>query len=186
MNGHQKLREQSGRMIEEALFRLMEEKDFARITVSEIVSSADVARRTFYRLYKGKEDVLHCYFVRLCQDYRSTYPALKSYDIKRIAEEYFVFWYQYKRPLLLMHKCGLDEMLYYEISRVSEDIIKNRMDGIKYGHNRKVKYFADYSTGGFILLLHRWIAEEMQETPEQYARTVSEAILEFIRPVSGQ
>lgn len=186
MNGHQKQREQSGRMIEEALFQLMGEKDFARITVSEIVNRADVARRTFYRLYKGKEEVLHCYFGRLCQDYRSAYPALKSYDIKQIASEYFGFWYQYKSFLLLMHKCGLDETLYYEISRVSEDIIRHRIDDRIYINHRKLKYFADYSTGGFILLLHRWIMEEMRETPEQYAQTVSEAILEFISPVSGQ
>lgn len=73
MNGHQRQREQSGRMIEEALFSLLEKKGFEAITVSELVKRADVARRTFYRLYDRKEDVLHCYFQRLCEDYKQAH-----------------------------------------------------------------------------------------------------------------
>ena len=50
MNGHQKQKEQSRRMIEDALFLIMEEKPYAQITVSEIAKTADVSRRTFYRM----------------------------------------------------------------------------------------------------------------------------------------
>lgn len=84
MDGHKKQREQSARMIETALFELMEEKAFNEITVSEIVKRADVARRTFYRLYNRKEDVLHRYFGKLSRDYGNTYPALDKYDLKQI------------------------------------------------------------------------------------------------------
>lgn len=180
MDGHKRQREQSGRMIETALFELMREKNFAQITVSEIVKRADVARRTFYRLYRGKEEVIHGYFEKLCQAYRSAYPALEGYDLGQIAEDYFGFWYRHREVLLLMNQCGLEGMLYYEISRASEDIVKYRMEGREPKPGLDVKYFADYSTGGFILLLHRWIAEGMRERPEQYARKVSGAILKFI------
>ncbi|MCI9439888.1 MAG: hypothetical protein HFH15_01370 [Ruminococcus sp.] len=44
-------------------------------------------------------------------------------------------------------------------------------------------YFADYSTGGFTLLLQRWITKGMKEKPEQYARVVSESLLKYISPV---
>ena len=53
MNGHEKQKEQSRQMIENALFELLEEKEYSAISVSEIVKRADVARRTFYRLYDG-------------------------------------------------------------------------------------------------------------------------------------
>ena len=96
MDGHQRQREQSGRMIETALLELMREKEFAQITVSEIAKKADVGRRTFYRLYTGKEDVLHCYFDKLCQNYRDICPVLNKYDIDQIAGEYFGFWYQHR------------------------------------------------------------------------------------------
>ena len=180
MDGHKRQREQSGKMIETALFELMREKDFAQITVSEIVKRADVARRTFYRLYKRKEDVLHRYFGKLCKDYRNTYPALENYDLNQIAKDYFGFWYQHREFLMLIHQCGLDQMLYYEVSRVSVDIVKSRIGCSEAKNEQDMSFFAYYSTGGFILLLQRWILEEMRETPEQYAQKVSRAILNFM------
>lgn len=170
-------------MIEEALFSLMKEKEFSHITVSEIVKRADVARRTFYRLYKGKEDVLHGYFTELSKNYGREYPALQYYDIRQIAIDYFGFWYQYRELLLLIHECGMDEVLYYEISRVSTEIVKNRIGDKAYKEEKGLGYWADYSTGGFILLLHRYISDGMAMPPKQYAELVSEAILKFIEPV---
>lgn len=182
MNGHQKQKEQSGRMIERALFALMKEKDYARITVSEIVKRADISRRTFYRLYKEKDEVLHCYFGRLCWEYSRKISVLERYDIAQIAGEYFGFWYQYRNFLLLLHRSGLDGMLYYEIGRVSVEIIKGRIDEDTRKKVRGIEYFAAYSTGGFSLLLQRWITMGMKETPEEYAKVVSEALLKFIAP----
>lgn len=180
MNGHQRQREQSGRMIEEALFELMREKDYKQITVSEIAARADVGRRTFYRLYKEKEEVLRSYINKLSREYSNSYLPLECYDINQIAREYFDFWYQYRDLLLLMHESGLDEMLYYEISRVSVEVIKSRIEDEQLKEGQEMRYFADYSTGGFILLLHRWIMEGMQEPPGQYAEAVSGAILKFM------
>ncbi len=177
MDGHKKQREQSARMIETALFELMEEKAFNEITVSEIVKRADVARRTFYRLYNRKEDVLHRYFGKLSRDYGNTYPALDKYDLKQIGSDYFKFWYQHREFLLLMNQSGLGEMIYYEISRASEEIVKKRIGCEKVRNGQDVRFFAYYSTGGFILLLHHWIIDGMKETPEQYAQQVSCAIL---------
>lgn len=179
MDGHKRQREQSGKMIETALFELMREKDFERITVSEIVKRADVARRTFYRLYKGKEDVIHCYFEKLCQNYRNTYPVLEKYDLEQIAKDYFGFWYQYREFLMLMHQCGLDEKLYYEIINVSEDIVKNRIGCRELRNGQEAVIFSYYSSGGFILLLYQWIVEGMKEIPDEYAQKVSRAILKF-------
>lgn len=65
MNGHQKQKEESKEMIEEALFALMQEKSYSKIAVTEIVERAGVARRTFYRLYDGKDDVINSYFNKL-------------------------------------------------------------------------------------------------------------------------
>lgn len=215
MNGHQKQREASKRMIETALFALMEELDFSKITVCRIVERADVARKTFYRLYRSKEDVMRQYFAGLCDAYQDSCQALEFYDLRRIAEDYFGFWHQHKDQLLLLHRCGMDKLLYYEMNRVSMQIVKMRMgDGDLEGRPNlagqpdfvkrpnlaessalaersdlaeqvalkeqpDLAYFAAYSVGGFVNLLHRWVQSGMQETPGEYARKVSDAILQF-------
>ena len=180
MNGHQKQREQSGRMIEEALFKLMEKKPYAQITVSEITRRADISRRTFYRLYGEKDEVLCRYLEKLCRKYQSEIPPLDRYDISRIALDYFTFWYRYKDFLLLMHGQGLDEMVCGEINRLALSVIQSRIKDREYKDSEDAEYFADYSTGGFTQLLRRWIAQGMQQNPREYARAVSRSLRKFI------
>lgn len=43
------------------------------------------------------------------------------------------------------------------------------------------EFFARYSAGGFLMLLHCWIAEGMQEAPEAYAEKISGALRIFIQ-----
>jgi len=181
MNGHQKQKEWSRKSIQKALFELMGEKDFSQITVSEIVERADVGRRTFYRLYGGKMEVLRSYFCELCQEYEGNYEPLEKYDIGRIAEEYFGFWYQYREFLLLMHQCGMDDMLYYELSRASWEVVRKRIGSEMLRCDPKAEYFATYSAGGFLNLLHRWILEGMQGTAEEYAENVRESLLAYLK-----
>ena len=121
-----------------------------------------------------------CYFERLCREYRGQNAALEHYDIRRIAQEYFTFWGRYRDTLLLMHRCGLDQMLYFELSRASGAVVKARISGRVRENDRETEYFAEYSTGGFSLLLQRWIAEGMEKPAEQYAQAVSQALLKFI------
>ena len=89
MNGHQKQKEQSVRMIEEALFKLMEEKNYTQITVSEVAKRADISRRTFYRFYKERDEVLRCYLGKLCQEYQRTTLVLACYVSKVLKKPVF-------------------------------------------------------------------------------------------------
>lgn len=177
MNGHMRQKEQSRQMIENAFFELLEEKEYSQITVSEIVQRADVARRTFYRLYENKEGIIQHYFSRLCNEYQNSYQALERYDLKQIAKDFFSFWYQQRANLLKLHNAGVDYVLYHGISNASTEVIRRRVADEGLRQSPEMQYFADYSVGGFINLLFRWINSGMEGTPEQYAKTVSGAIL---------
>lgn len=182
MNGHQLQKEQSRQMIEEALFALMKKKPYAEISVSEITKRADISRRTFYRLYQGKEDVIPGYFDRLCEKYQSSYKPVKGYAIEQIATEFFSFWYQHREFLLLLNKNGLESMLYMGINRASERVIRSRIGEHPLQQMPELIYFVDYSTGGFINLLYRWIWEGMKLSPQEYAKLTSTAITKVIGP----
>ena len=113
MNGHERQKEQSRQMIENAFFELLREKEFSQITVSEIVKRADVARRTFYRLYEKKESVIAVYFQNLCEEYKNGHAQIESYDLKQVAKDYFEFWYTQRDKLLAFYRAGLQDLLYY-------------------------------------------------------------------------
>lgn len=181
MNGHQIQKEQSRQMIEEALFTLMREKPYAEISVSEIAKRADVARRTFYRLYQGKDDVIPAYFDKLCENYQNSCTPIEGYAVEQIATEFFSFWYQHKAFLLLIYQSGLESMLYLGINRASERVIRSRIGEHPLQQMPELIYFIEYSTGGFINLLYRWIREGMELSPQEYARLTGSAITKVIK-----
>lgn len=180
MNGHERQKEQSRQMIENAFFELLREKEFSQITVSEIVKRADVARRTFYRLYEKKESVIAVYFQNLCEEYKNGHTQIESYDLKQVARDYFEFWYIQRNKLLTFYRAGLQDLLYYGISSASTEVIPSRIQDEQLRKMPEVEYFATYSVGGFINLLIRWIEKGMEGTPQEYAEVVSSAIIKVI------
>ena len=46
------------RQLAKALFRLMEQKPFSAISVSELCRAASISRQTFYSLFDSKESVV--------------------------------------------------------------------------------------------------------------------------------
>ena len=43
----------------DALFQLMKHQDYATITVEQIYTTAELSRKTFYRKFNSKDDVLN-------------------------------------------------------------------------------------------------------------------------------
>ena len=65
--------------IETALLQLLEKKDLAKISISELVKRAGVSRAAFYRNYDSKEEILESVFKRSVQNIME---QLSHYDVK--------------------------------------------------------------------------------------------------------
>lgn len=52
--------------LEISLLQLLEKKELAKITISELVNRAGVSRASFYRNYNSKEEILESFSARLC------------------------------------------------------------------------------------------------------------------------
>jgi AcrR family transcriptional regulator len=63
--------EQSKRWLVIALIELMQEKPYSSISVKEIADKAQLSRRTFYRNFNIKEDLLTEYANYLFKEYMS-------------------------------------------------------------------------------------------------------------------
>lgn len=61
---------QSQHMIADALFRLLKRKPFQQISVTELCQEAAIGRKTFYRNFEKREDVIDFQLDRMCEEYR--------------------------------------------------------------------------------------------------------------------
>ncbi|XCY66705.1 helix-turn-helix domain-containing protein [Streptococcus iniae] len=62
----------------QALLRLMKNNNYQLITVSEISDEAQLSRRTFYRIYDSKNDILEDIFYQLSEDYKVLFTKRKT------------------------------------------------------------------------------------------------------------
>ena len=92
---------QSQHMIADALFSLMKRKPFQQITVTEICDEAAIGRKTFYRNFDMKEDVVEFKLDILCAQYKeeimgmTTEQQLRHHlEFTRNHADYFIALYQ--------------------------------------------------------------------------------------------
>lgn len=82
---------QSQKWILQALLVLMQENDYDKISVSEICRKAELDRRTFYRNFDSKHDVLEQYIAQLSNEYMLEFEEIKKPDKYYATLTFFVF-----------------------------------------------------------------------------------------------
>ncbi|MFG6115873.1 TetR/AcrR family transcriptional regulator [Halobacillus sp. MO56] len=75
--------------LQNSLLTLMEEKDFQDITITDIVTTADYNRGTFYKHYKYKDDLLdeiiEDVMTGLIESYREPYNDKETFEVSSLS-----------------------------------------------------------------------------------------------------
>ena len=98
--------------IVQALFRLMSEYEYDRISVTDIAGKAGVGRATFYRYFKSKEDVIVYYFEHNTREFvfgQRIYPRCKD-DYIKVATDVLTMFKNNKEPFKLLKKAHLSDL----------------------------------------------------------------------------
>lgn len=157
----------------EALVSLMREKEFSRITVSEIAQRADMDRRTFYRHYQSKEDILTDKIRKLAEVYETLLRGGSPMDTGSIALSFFTICKENQELLMLLHKHQLLPLLLYELNRLFPHYhIKYHLGEDLYAPF-DMEYALSYHVGGFWNVLVLWLDNSMDRTPEELAAMVA-------------
>ena len=148
----------------EALFRLMERKNYNDITVTEITKEAGIARRTFYLNYTSKDDILDQHYNTLLREYDAGSSEELLTDGKAQGVYFFSFWSRHRDYINVLAK---NRMMYTMMGRFQlyMDDMMNRLSG---GHSGvEENYTASFIAGGLWMMLLAWMKNDFRETPEQ-------------------
>ncbi|OPJ65144.1 TetR/AcrR family transcriptional regulator [Clostridium oryzae] len=170
-------KQQSIKWLTDALLALMTEKSYEEISITEICSRADLSRRTFYRLYKSKEDILKEYAEALCFDYFELFEKQKNLSLTNVAKIFFSFWINYKGFLLTLHKEKLIHILLFKFNELLPKVyVKYKAHLLETKDKKSIEYVAFYNAGGFWNLLIKWLEDGCKKTPEDMAEVVNEVL----------
>ncbi len=166
----------------DALLQLMQEKPFEQISASQLSRLAQYDRRTYYRYFKTKKDVLYLYCSSLLGDLAlemrkeplTPYSGFLSF---------FEFWNEHRDFLLIMEKQHLlyylgseiDSLIYRNVGIVVHKDLPDNLEQIS-----EFSQFAYYFTlGGCWQVLIFWIRSGMKQTPEQMTRHILQIFSEM-------
>ena len=77
----------------DALFKLLREKDYDKITVGEIVASANVSRATYYRYFQSKDELLLYKINHLTDEWLGTVEQQETLSFERFLALYLQLIY---------------------------------------------------------------------------------------------
>lgn len=165
---------QSKERIIAALLELLLEKPYNQITITEISSQSQLARRTFYRNFDTKEAILDLYIEKLTSEYIKLLYEEDTLKIYNVAKVYFTFWNKHLDFLILMEKNDLLYMLLQKYNKylpmIHNKFKRNKEENL---NNNALEYVLTFSAGGFWNTLIKWVHEGAKKTPDEMATLVN-------------
>lgn len=157
--------------IVQALFKLMNDYAYEKISVTDVAAKAGVGRATFYRYFKSKEDVLIYYFEHEKKEFvfsQRFYPRCKD-DHILIAESVFTKFKEHKEQFKLIRKARL-EYIYL-------DYLNKRFIETFEAERQTASIYAPYLYAGMLFNVSmKWLEDDCNEPVKALARTVVNAI----------
>lgn len=158
-----------------ALQNLMEKKDYRDITVSDICREGNLSRKTFYKYYTSKEDVLDFLVESLCLGYTIT-------DDHSIFLQYFEFWSHLKDWIAIL----IQNNLWYEINKKvlhhsADDVRERDWDALLNGHADRKTLVFEFTNFGLARMVEIWYESGFAMTPAELAHLTEHIISEQLR-----
>lgn len=166
---------QSRKMFLDALLRLMQAEDYSQITVKQLCLEADLSRRTFYRLYKAKEDVLSEYLLTLTEHFRNVVTETNLQHYSEVAAAYFNFWKEHSDFLCLLNRNGLFDMLNSTVGNAALSVFQIVKPNIE-TNDTVLEFALSYSIGGLNGMLEKWVENNMMLSPAQLTDILEKAL----------
>ena len=166
--------EQSKKKIAEAMLSVMNIYDYKEITVTQITQEARISRKTFYRHFRDKDEVLKHLFDSLYQECLSSITESGIHNYWDVVQCFFDFWEKHAEALNLMKRSNLLPQLFEESYDRSFEVFRSVRTSDHYGE--QLPYILAYSIGGMNSMLIKWIEGGMSIPSSTLIRCLREGL----------
>lgn len=166
---------QSKKWMEEALFKLMHMKPYGEISIQEITDCAQLSRRTFYRNYQKKDEILLEYFYHICKEYEQNLIDTKAQTFSDIARVFFNTMYEHLDFLRLMNKHHIIDLFIKELDAFVLPL-HMKLRGRAESELELARFAIAFGIGGFGRILILWLNEGANKSPDELAMLTKEAV----------
>lgn len=173
----------SRKLLQEALIRLLEEKEYNKISVADISETAGVARPTFYLHYKTKDDLILGYLDDMFEQFYDDIPhdmlTISSAGVE-LAKLLFNQWEKHRLFVQAVVNAGLDNLIMKRFQQYITRVFGRflRTNELKLSNPELLKYVVDYLAGASMMIIMRWLRDDMRYPVD----TIAQLYTELARP----
>jgi AcrR family transcriptional regulator len=148
-------------MITKGFFELLEEKDYRKITMSEIAAKAMISRMTIYRHFDSKEAIFRYDMERVTKDIMATFENSNEKNLRQLLSLRNKAIYQNERLRIALENEGVDLLVNDIImnNRILFGKLLPKIEGLE-------TYVSQFIIGGIDRMTSEWLAHQMVEPPE--------------------
>ncbi|SFR61603.1 transcriptional regulator, TetR family [Streptococcus equinus] len=167
-----------------ALICLMKDKKFEEIKIKDILEISQVSRRTFYRHFANKQELLNYYFEKVINEYlkeRQNFAQSDNFD--EMLAGSLEFWYRKRKVLSILIKHQHFDLFFQKFDSRTRKIFDSiTLPWFAYSDDvAKINYAVEFIAGGYYNVLRTWLKKENPEKPEEIAQDVKQLIIKLTR-----
>lgn len=149
---------QSQKWLIQALLDLMEIVEYDKISVSGLCRRAGLDRRTFYRNFDSKNDVLEQYIRLLGEEYMEAFYKIEENSRYAATEFFFEFWGRHLDFIKNMQGCGLGDFVFKQFETFAKSHRELLITGNLSENPPEVQsnYIFSYRIGGYWNAMLAW------------------------------
>ncbi|ALS00205.1 hypothetical protein ATZ33_02080 [Enterococcus silesiacus] len=168
MKKNRKQVQESKQWIVDSLLALMAEQNIQTITVQQIAEKSDLHRRTFYRHFTSKEDVLDYKIQQMMDNYIPLILTTPDLTESKIVQLHFNFLEEHIDFLKILKRNNLFSYLLEKYNYYAP-ILYDRLS-IQTTNPVELTFVSAFKAGGFWNVVSHWIDQENRLKPEEIAK----------------
>ncbi len=158
--------QESNRLTREALeislMQLLEKKELAKITISELVHRAGVSRAAFYRNYSSKEQMLEEIFGKTVQ---KIMDKLGQFNLRTELYQVWIILFKEAKKEARLISLAMD----YNLEKYLTQAVFNFLEKRQQSKREASSYIHSFWSSALVSVLSKWIKDGMQVPAEKIA-----------------
>lgn len=162
----------SKQKIQQAFLNLLNEFAYDQIYVKQILLDGNISRKTFYRNFDSKEDVLNSIIVSIIDKYLAKLQPLDIYSFSKLLNIIFPFCYNIKDFLLILR----DNHLLFKVEVMLNQKILDQHKKIKKkidDYSSMDDYVIYFNIGAIWNVITMWIENDAKDSEDQIKNVLS-------------
>ena len=162
------------RMFEHAMLKLMGQKLFENISISELCRQTGLSRKTFYRLYESKHDVVYALIDHTILEEAAceTDPSVGPGEL----HQFFAFWQSQKELLDVLQKNQIGALLAQQAANIALQETPDRLELFGLENNANARDMMLFYLSGFFALVLDWHSRGFDRSIDEMCAVLMELL----------